>query len=138
MGNLRWENKIMNYFDLTRRMSLVEQEQHILAEHLVSPLYSLACRCRRLPITVSCLLVLYHLVIVLSVLRYTAYDYSFGIFKLPLIERLYFICIYNKKKIPWSPYFQLMLLSGICISLFVINWRTCLGSLFSNLRGCQK
>jgi len=59
---------------LARRVPLVEQELPALPEHLSSPLVFNGIRVT--------LVLFFLLTIVLSVLRYTDSDYSFGIFKL--------------------------------------------------------
>ena len=67
-----------------RRLPLVEQELLILPDHLSSPpVFSWVRFVRNLVFcVVFCRFVLFHLDIVLSVLRFTDSDYPFGIFKL--------------------------------------------------------
>ena len=71
---------------VTRRVSLVENELLALPKHLSSPpLFSGVCVAWTLAVCVMfcrSLFVLFHLAIVLSVLRFTDFDYPFGIFKL--------------------------------------------------------
>jgi hypothetical protein len=84
----------------TRRLPLVEQEQHALPENLsFTPVLSgdLVARSLFLGVifcsTLLCPFVLFLLAIVLSVLlRFTASDYTFGIFKLFL--RILSVCVH--------------------------------------------
>ena len=80
---------------VTRRMPLVAQELSTLSEHLSSPPVFIEVRVTRSLVlcVMLCrsLVVLFLLAIVLSVLRLTDSDYSFGIFKLFLNLRLH-IC----------------------------------------------
>ena len=80
---------------LIRRVPLVEQELLTLPEHLSSPRFLVGFVLRDLQFYVYvtvllifvCPFVRFLLAIVLSVLRYTDYDYPFGIFKLVLLEK---------------------------------------------------
>ena len=74
---------------LARRVPLVEKELPALPEHLSSPLVFNGIRVTRSLVLYVCFVdrclsscTFFLLTIVLSVLRYTDSDYSFGIFKL--------------------------------------------------------